>query len=78
MKYKRRTARYTCDRSEDKYRDCKGTKYNPSFGQNTELREKLDTSCKQKARNRLPRILKNCTPKGRRTPVTTLKRLLDK
>jgi hypothetical protein len=28
--------------------------------------------------SRLPRILKNCTPKGRRTPGRPMKRLLDK
>jgi hypothetical protein len=34
---------------EIEYRDCKGVKYNPSFGQNTQSQEKLDTTFKQNA-----------------------------
>jgi hypothetical protein len=45
MKYVRRTAGYswTYDKIST---DCKGIKYNSSFGQNTGLQEKLDTTCK--------------------------------
>jgi hypothetical protein len=46
MKYMRRTAGYTWTDQKNKYRDCKRTKYNPSFRQNTGLLEKLDTTCK--------------------------------
>jgi hypothetical protein len=36
MKYMRRTAAgCTWDRSQNKYRDCEGIKYNPNSGQNT-------------------------------------------
>jgi hypothetical protein len=45
MKYMGRTARYTWTDHKIK-RDCKGIKYNPSFGQNTGLQEKLDATSK--------------------------------
>jgi hypothetical protein len=35
MKYIRKTAEYTWTDYKTKHRDCKRTKYNPSFGQNT-------------------------------------------
>jgi hypothetical protein len=48
IKYMRITAGCTWDRSQNKYRDCKGIKYNPSFRQNTGLQEKTDI-CKSNA-----------------------------
>jgi hypothetical protein len=47
MKYEN-NIRIHLNRSENKYRDCKGIKYNPRFKQNTELQEKMDT-CKSNA-----------------------------
>jgi hypothetical protein len=41
-------SRINLDRSQ-KYKHCKGIKYNPSFGQNTGLQEKMDTTCKLNA-----------------------------
>jgi len=46
MKYMRRRAGYTWDRLQNKCTNCKGIKNNTSFGQITETREKLDTTCK--------------------------------
>jgi len=46
MKYIRRTAGYTWDRSPNKYANCKGVKNNTNFGQITGIKEKLDTACK--------------------------------
>jgi hypothetical protein len=37
------------DRSQNKYRDCKGIKSNLSSWQNTGLQEKVDTTCKSNA-----------------------------
>ena len=42
-------------------RDCRGTKYNPNFGQNRRIQKKLVATYKQNAPNRLPRILKKTT-----------------
>jgi hypothetical protein len=56
-------------------RDCKGTKYNPSFGQNTGIQKKLVATYTQNAPSRLPRILKNYRPTGRRNQGRPLKRL---
>jgi hypothetical protein len=49
MKYIRNTAGNTWTNYKTNIRDCKGMKYNPSFGQNTGLLMKLDTTCKQNA-----------------------------
>jgi hypothetical protein len=49
VKCMRGTAGYTWDSSQDKYRHCKGIKYNPSFRQNTGLQEKMDTTWKSNA-----------------------------
>jgi hypothetical protein len=46
MKYMRRTAGYTWDRSQNKCTNCKGVKNNTNFGQITGIQEKLDTACK--------------------------------
>jgi len=46
MKYMRITARYTLDRLQNKYTNCKGIKNNTNFGQITGIQEKLDTTCK--------------------------------
>ena len=46
MKYIRRTAGYTWDRSQNKCTNCKGFKNNSNFGQITGIQEKLDTACK--------------------------------
>jgi hypothetical protein len=48
MKYMRITAGYTWT-DHKANRDCKGIKYNPSFGQNTGIQQKLDTTCKRNA-----------------------------
>jgi hypothetical protein len=47
MKHMRITARYTW--TDHKNADCKGIKYNPSFGKNTGLQEKIDTTIKSNA-----------------------------
>ena len=58
-------------------RDFKGTKYNPSFGPNTEMQKKVVAKFKQNASNRLPRTLKNYRPTGKRNQERPFKRLLD-
>jgi hypothetical protein len=49
------------DRSLNKHRDCKGIKYNPSFGQNTGLQEKMDT-CKSDATQQITHTDKRTIP----------------
>jgi hypothetical protein len=44
IKLCRKTTGYTLQNNR---RDCQGFKYNPRFGQNTELQNKLDTTCKR-------------------------------
>jgi len=46
MKYMRRTAGYTWDRSQNKCTNCKGAKNSTKFGEITGIQEKLDTTCK--------------------------------
>jgi len=46
MKYMRRTAGYTWDRLQNKYKNYYGIKNNTNFGQITGIQEKLDTTCK--------------------------------
>jgi hypothetical protein len=46
MKYMRRTAGYTWDRSQNKFTHCEGVKNNTNFGQITGIQELLDTACK--------------------------------
>jgi hypothetical protein len=74
MKYMRRTAGYI---GTDCKTNCKGVKNNSNFGQITGIKDKLDTTCKQKPRNRLPRVMKHCCVTGRRNYGRLLKRLLD-
>jgi hypothetical protein len=50
------------DRSQNKYRHCKGIKYNPRFGQNTALQEKMDTTCKSNTMQQITQIDKISTP----------------
>jgi hypothetical protein len=44
-----KNSRMHSDRSENKYKDYKVIKYNPSFGQNMETQEKLDITYKSNA-----------------------------
>jgi hypothetical protein len=62
---------------QNKRRDCNRTKYKSSFGQNTGLRKKLDTTCQQNVSSQITESnKKNYTPKGRRNQWRPLKRLL--
>jgi hypothetical protein len=62
-------------RSQNKYRNCKGIKHNPSFVQNTALQDKFDTICEYNVT--LLRLIKIYTPKGKRNQGRPPKRLLD-
>jgi len=53
------------------------TKYNLSFGQNRGIQKKLVATINRMPHNKLPSIIKNCRPKGRRNPGKPLKRLSD-
>ena len=69
MKYVRITAGYTWTDYTTNTKCAKETKYSPSFGQDTGIQKKLVATNKQTNRmshNRLPRILKNYRPAGRR------------
>jgi hypothetical protein len=46
MKYMRRTAGYTWDRLQNKFKNFKRLKNNTNFEQITGIQEKLDTACK--------------------------------
>jgi hypothetical protein len=62
-----KNGRIHVDRSQNKYRDCNGIKYNLSFGQNTGLEEKIDTACKSNATYQITQIDKNYAPKAKGT-----------
>ena len=49
MKYMRKYSRMRLGRLQNKHRDSKRTKYNPSFGQNTGIEKKLVATYKQNA-----------------------------
>jgi hypothetical protein len=49
MKYVRKTAGYIWTDCKTKHRDCKRTKYNPSYGQNRGIQKKLFATCQQNA-----------------------------
>ena len=47
MKCMRKTAGYSWADYKKKNRDCKGSKYKPSFGQKTGIQKKLFATCKE-------------------------------
>jgi hypothetical protein len=49
MKYMRRTAGYSWDRSQSKFTHCKGIRKNTGSRQTAGIQEELDTACKQNA-----------------------------
>jgi hypothetical protein len=53
------------------------TKYNLSFGQNRGIQKKLFATINRMPHNRLPIIIKNLRPNGRRNQGKPLKRLSD-
>jgi len=59
--------------------DCKGTKYNPSFGQNIEILKNWLQNITRMPHNRLPRIIKKTADQRQKKPGEgrPLKRLLD-
>ena len=50
------------------------TKYNLSFGQNRGIQKKLVATINRMPHNKLPRVIKNYRPKGRRNQGKPLKR----
>jgi hypothetical protein len=67
MKYMRKIAECTWIDYIQKNTDCKGTKYNPSFGQNIGILKNWLQRITRMPHNRLPRIIKNCRPKAEET-----------
>ena len=49
MKYMRRTAGYTWDRSQNKFTHCKGIRNNTGSRKNTGIQQELDTTRKENA-----------------------------
>jgi hypothetical protein len=62
-----KNSRIHLSRLENKYKNCEGIKYNPSFGQNRDYRRNWIRHVKRKPRNRLPRILKPTYKKAEKT-----------
>ena len=77
MKYMRTTAGYTLDRSQNKYTNCKGIKKTPILDKLQEYKRNWIHNVSRMPRNRLPRVMKQYSPTGRRNHGRTLKRLLD-
>jgi hypothetical protein len=53
-----KNSRKHLSRLENKYKNCEGTKYNPSFGQNRDYRKNWIRHVNRKPRKRLPSLLK--------------------
>jgi hypothetical protein len=77
MKYMRRTAGYIWTDYKTNIQITKELKITPVLYKYKRIQEKLDTTCKQNASYRLPRIMKHYSPTGRRNHGRPLKRLLD-
>ena len=88
MKYMRRTAGYTRTDYKTNTHNAKELKitqildklleYKRNWIQHVNrMQEKLDTTCKQTARTRLPWVMKHYSPTGGRYHGRPLKRLLD-
>jgi hypothetical protein len=78
MKYVRRTAGYTWTVDKTNTDIAKELNITPVLDKIQEYKRNWIQHANRMPCSRLPRILKNCTPKGRRTPGRPLKRLLDK
>jgi len=77
MKYMRRTAGYTWDRSLNKCTNCKGAKKTPILDKLLEYKRSWIQHVNRMLRNRLPRVMKHYCPTGRMNYGRPLKRLLD-
>jgi DNA modification methylase len=62
-----KNSRIHLDRSQNKYRDCKGIKYNQILDKIQDYKRNWIKHVNQMPRNRLRRLIKNHTPKGRGT-----------
>jgi hypothetical protein len=74
----RRTAGYTWTDHKTNSKIAKESDITPVLGKIQDYKRNWIHHVNRMHHNRLPRILKNCTLKGRRTPEKPLKRLLDK
>jgi hypothetical protein len=77
MKCMRRTAGYTWTDHKTNTETVKELNITPVLFKIQEYKRNWIQHVNRMHRNRLPRILKNCTPKGRRNQGRPLKRLLD-
>jgi hypothetical protein len=65
------------DRLQNKFINSKGVKNNSNFDKLLEYKSNWIQHVNRMPRNRLPRIMKNYSPTGRRNHGRPLKRLLD-
>jgi hypothetical protein len=71
-------SRIHLDRSQNKYTNCNGIKNNTNLGQNMlEYKKNWIQHVHRMPHNRLPRVMKQYFPTGRRNQGRPLKRLLD-
>ena len=77
MKYMRRTAGYTCTDYKTNTQIAKELKITPILDELLEYKRNWVQHVNRMPRNRLPRIMKHCSPTGRRNHGRPLKRLLD-
>jgi predicted amidohydrolase len=77
MKYMRRTAGYTWTDHKTNTEIAKELNITPVLDKIQDYKRNWIQHVNQMLRNRLPRLIKNCTPKGTRNQGRPLKRLLD-
>ena len=77
MKYMRRTAGYTWTDYKTNAQIAKELKITPIFDKLLEYKRSWIQHVNRMPRNSLPRVMKYCSPAGRRNHGRPLKRLLD-
>jgi hypothetical protein len=77
MKYMRITAGHTWTDGETNTDTAKGLNITAVLDKLQDCKRNWIQNINRMSRNRLPRMMKNCTPKGRRNQGRPLKRLLD-
>jgi len=77
MKFVRRTAGYTWTDNKTNAQIAKELKITPILDELLEYKRNWIQSVNRMPRNRLPRVMKHCSPTGRRNHGRPLKRLLD-
>jgi hypothetical protein len=78
MKYMRRTAGYTCSDHKTNTQIAKELKITSILDKLLEHKRNWIPHVNRRPRNRLPRVMKHCSPTSRKNRGRPLKRLLDK